>query len=74
VYQKDHSIIRELGESTFAKQHVSMFMEEERQDPRRLRYHHRWDLVRFVQECQNAGELVSMGGDFNKVLGLEDAD
>jgi len=51
-----------------------MFMEEERQDPRRLRYHHRWDLVRFVQECQNAGELVSMGGDFNKVLGLEDAD
>jgi len=27
-----------------------------------------------VQECQNAGELVSVGGDFNEVLGLEDAD
>jgi len=51
-----------------------MFMEEERRDPRRLWYHHCRDLVRFVQECQNAGELVSVGGDFNEVLGLEDAD
>jgi len=51
-----------------------MFMEEDRRDPRRLQYHHRRDLVRFVQECQNAGELVSVGGDFNEVLGLEDAD
>jgi len=48
-------------------------MEEERRDHRRLRYHRR-DLVRFVQECQNAGEWVSGGGDFNEVLGLEDAD
>ena len=74
VCQNDRSNTRQLGESTFAKQQMSMFMEEDRRDPRRLRYHHRRDLVRFVQECQNAGELVSVGGDFNEVLGLEDAD
>jgi len=74
VCQKDRSNICELGESTFAKQQMSMFMEEDRRDPQRLRYYHRQDLVRFVQECQNTGELVSVGGDFNEVLGLEDAD
>jgi len=74
VCQNNRNNIRELGESTFAKQQMSMFTEEDRRDPRRLRYHHRRDLVRFVQECQNAGELVSVGGDFNEVLGLEDAD
>jgi len=42
--------------------------------PRCLSYHHRRDLVRCVQECQNARELVSVGGDFNEVLGLEDTD
>jgi len=46
--QKDRSNICELGESTFAKQQMAMFMEEQRWDPRRLRYHHRQDLVRFV--------------------------
>jgi len=30
--------------------------------------------MKFVQECQNAGELVRVGGDFNEVLGLEDAN
>jgi len=74
VCQNNRSNTRELGESTFAKQQMSMFMEEDRRDPRRLWYHHHRDLVRFVQECQNAGELVSVGGDFNEVLGLEDAD
>ena len=74
VCQDDRKNIRELGESTFAKQQMAMFMEENRRDPRRLRYHHRRDLVRFVQECQNKGELVNVGGDFNEVLGLSDAD
>jgi len=40
VCQKDRSNIRELGESTFAKQQMFMFMEEDRRDPRGLRYHH----------------------------------
>jgi len=74
VCQTDQVNIRELGESTFAKQQMSMFMEEGRRDPRRLRYHHRRDLIRFVQACQNKGELVMVGGDFNEVLGLEDTD
>jgi len=74
VCQNDRKNIRELGESTFAKQQMSMFMEEDRRDPRRLRCHHRRNLVKFVQECQNAGKLVSVRGDFNEVLGVEDAN
>ena len=27
-----------------------------------------------MQECQNRGELVNVGGDFNEVLGLSDAN
>ena len=74
VCQTDQVNVQGLGESTFAKQQLAMFMEEGRRDPRRLRYHHQQDLLKFVQECQNAGELVCVGGDFNEELGLEAAD
>ena len=72
VCQDDHTNIKRLGESTFAKQQLAMFMEEGQRDPQRLRYHHQRDLVNFVLECQNNGELVSVGGDFNEVIGLEE--
>ena len=69
VYQVCRGNHKNSGETTAITQQFSMLEQAGRQEPHRLRYHNTKDLVAFVKECQDKGELVCVGGDFNETLG-----
>ena len=69
TYQVCQGNVQQSGPTTALTQQYSMLEQAKRQDPHRVRWHHSKDLVQFVQECQDAGELIVLGGDFNETLG-----
>jgi len=71
TYQVGTPNPRLVGPQTIIAQQLSMHVSSGVNNPYQLRQHHAHDLVQFVQECQQKGEKVIVGGDFNEELGLD---
>ena len=71
VYQVGRNNHQSSGDATAISQQFSMMEQAGRPEPHRLRHHHTNDLVAFVKACQEKGEIVCVGGDFNETIGMD---
>ena len=62
---------KHAGPTTYATQLFSVYLQEGRHHPEKLRYHHASDLLTFVKQCQERGEWIILAGDMNEVIGLD---
>jgi hypothetical protein len=69
TYQVCQGNVRTAGPTTALTQQYSMLVQDGYNEPHKVRQHHAKDLVQFVKERQQQGELVVVMGDFNEVIG-----
>ena len=73
TYQVCKGRVKDAGPTTAMAQQCSHHEQAHGPNPHKLRWHHSRDLVQFVKQCQDSGELVVVTGDFNETMG-ESAD
>ena len=69
LYQPPEKSAEQAGDTTALKQQHAMLMQEDRDQPHRVRHHFANDLISFVKQCQANGDRICVGGDFNETLG-----
>jgi endonuclease/exonuclease/phosphatase family metal-dependent hydrolase len=71
TYQVVDKDPRTAGPATAVTQQYSMLMQRDQHNqPHKIRKHHCRDLLEKVKECQELGEYVVVGGDFNEEIGF----
>jgi hypothetical protein len=68
TYQVCQGNIKTSGPSTALTQQYSMLVQDGYNEPHKVRDHHAKDLISFVKERQQQGELVLIMGDLNEVI------
>jgi hypothetical protein len=71
TYQVVDKDPKTAGPATAVTQQYSMLMQRDpNNQPDKIRKHHCRDLLDKVKECQDRGEFVIVGGDFNEEIGF----